>query len=234
MNVLNSTALRVIAFLALGAFALSPFAALANDSDDRAKETKTKSEIKSASATVQIGPSNTVHVQGASVSGVGSNSVTAKTAWGQTTLSWTILVGSSTELVAKKGGKISLSDVKVGDIVNFQGKLDPNASSLTVQAKVFRDVSFMRAEKEDKTLKDIFQGTLQSLSATTSPTTLQVKIGDKTFTINVTSSTLVLNKNFAPTSLASFLIGDTIRIYGSVSAATSTTLNALIVRDATR
>jgi hypothetical protein len=153
---------------------------------------------------------------------------------GSATLSWTVVTGSSTELLGKKGDHpaLTLADLKVGDLMNFEGAL-ASGTSLTVNAKVVRDLS-SAAQAPVSAERDIFQGTLQSLASTTAPTSLKLATGNKTYTVNVAANTTILKSNFTATTLAAFQTGDTVRIYGSVNAADSSVIDALIVRDASR
>lgn len=80
-------------------------------------------------------------MRGAKVTAIGASTISATTAFGSTTVAWTINTASSTEIIAKGKGKISLSDIVVGDFVSFNGRLNTAASSLTVDAKVVKDWS---------------------------------------------------------------------------------------------
>jgi hypothetical protein len=125
---------------------------------------------------------------------------------------------------------MAFSQIAVGDIVNFNGALDTSASSLTVNANVIRDVSKEKVSLE----KHVFEGTLQSLAGTSFPTTLSLLIGGANYTVNLPSNTLVLGKNWGALALSSFVVGDTVRVFGSLQTSTSTTINALVVRNASR
>lgn len=203
-----------------------------NEKKAENEHVKTSASI-SAGASADITPSGHVTVRGATVTGVSSTTVTATTVWGGTTLTWTVLADSSAEVIGKNGNDkrdaISLADIKVGDKVNFQGVLTAG-TGLTVDARVIRVLSIVRPSPQ----KDIFQGTLHSITATTLPASLTLKSGSKLYTVVVPANTPVLKSNFTTTTLATFVIGDTVRVYGSVDANSATTLNALIVRDASR
>lgn len=229
MHILKALSVGLVALST--AFTPVAFAHNGDNNENKSNNGHLTAEVKSSPIMVEIGPAGNVHVQGATVTSVSSSTISAATVWGSTTLSWNVVTNSSTQFNGKNGN-VSLSDVKLGDSVNFNGKLDSSASALTVTATNVRDIS---VAKEIKVLlKDIFQGTLQSFAATTSPTSFTMKSGDKTLSVNVSASTQILNRNFGVTTLGTFQSGDTVRVYGSLQDATSSTINALIVRDATR
>ncbi|OHA17985.1 MAG: hypothetical protein A2664_01400 [Candidatus Taylorbacteria bacterium RIFCSPHIGHO2_01_FULL_46_22b] len=181
---------------------------------------------------LQIRNDGTITLQGATVTGVGSASTTITTAftWGGTTMSFTVKTDSNTRITQKNGNKITLADVAVGDVVNIAGTLDASAA-FTINAKTLRDVT---REKSIPLTNDIFQGTLQSISSTTTlPTTFSLLLGGITRTVTVASSTVVLKSNWTLTTLGQFVIGDIIRVFGSVQS-NGTTIDALVVRNATR
>lgn len=198
-----------------------------------------KDIARSTGVMINIAPSGNVHVKGATVTAVSGNTVSAKTVWGSTTLNWTVNANSSTEILGNSSGKgngrIALADIKVGDLVNWSGMLDSSAAALTVNAQVLRDVSTKnRPAPTTPTVQDTFQGTMQSLASTTAPTTLTLQSGNQTFTVNIPTSAVILKNNFTATTLANFQVGDIVRVFGSLSTATSSVIDALVVRNATR
>jgi len=228
----------LIGIATAGSVAFVPLAFARNDTSERSVP---KSEMKSAHAGVliNINPSGNVQVQGATVTALSGSTLTATTVWGSTVLSWTIVTSSSTQLVNnnKKSddnrGLMTLADIKVGDTVNFQGSLATGNAGLTVNARVVRDQS-ITTSRVVSVQKDIFQGTLQSIASTTAPTSLTMKSGQTLFTVTIPASATVLKSNFSATTLSTFQIGDTVRVYGSIETTHPTTINALVVRDATR
>ena len=222
----------IIGLAAAASVAAGPMViAQGNDYKDDGKHSKVSSSVSA-----NINPSGHVLVRGATVTGVSGNTVTATTLWNSTTLTWTVLTASSTEVLGKNGddkrNALTLADIKVGDTVNFQGTLSAG-TGLTVTARVLRDLSVVKPVKP-VLQKDIFQGKLESVASTTLPTTLGLKVGSTLYTVAVPLGPPILKSNFPAPTLATLQVGDIVRVYGSVSASNNTTIDALIVRDASR
>lgn len=187
----------------------------------------------SSSVSANINPSGHVLVRGATVTGVSGNTVTATTTWNSATLTWTVVTASSTEVLGRNGNDkrdaLVLASVKVGDTINFQGTLSAG-TGLTVNARVLRNLSVVKPVVQ----RDIFQGRLESIASTTLPTTLGLKVGNTLYTVVVPLGTPVLKSNFTATTLSTLQVGDIVRIFGSLEAANDTSIDALIVRDASR
>lgn len=191
----------------------------------------------SSSVSANINPSGHVLVRGATVTGVSGNTVTATTTWNSTTLTWTVVTASSTEVLGRNGNDkrdaLVLASVKVGDTINFQGTLSAG-TGLTVAARVLRNLSVVKPVVQPVVQRDIFQGRLESIASTTLPTTLGLKVGNTLYTVVVPLGTPVLKSNFTATTLSTLQVGDIVRVFGSASTTNNTTIDALIVRDASR
>ena len=218
--------------VAAGALALSLIvapAAFANNDNDRAEKVR-----KAGTAVeVQIGQNGRTLVRGAVVTAVASSSLTATTNWGSSNLTWQINT-TGAEFIQVGGGKklYSIADIAVGDVISFSGTLNTGVSGLAVDAKVVKN--WTKKTTPPPSMNDTFQGTLQSLASTTLPTSLVLKIGNTNYTVNASSSTIVIGANWLPTTLSTFQIGDTVRIFGSISASENTHINALVIRNASR
>jgi molybdopterin-binding protein len=183
-----------------------------------------------AAPTVSIGEKGNATIKNATVTVVNGSTITATTAWGGNTLTWTVTTGSSTEFLFKGGKDATPATVTVGDSINFNGAL--NGNGLTVAAKTVRDNS---KEKQAILEKHTFEGKLNSAVGTTSlPTSFALTIGNSNFTVNVPVNTPILSKNWASVNLGSFQAGDTVRVYGSAEASNTSVIDAVVVRDATR
>jgi hypothetical protein len=118
----------------------------------------------------------------------------------------------------------------VGDIVNLNGMLG-SSGGLTLSAKVIRDLSKEKVMIE----KHTFEGKLQAAIGTTSlPTSFGLVSGNTTYTVNVPVGTPILAKNWASTNLGTFQANDTVRVYGSLNGSSTSMIDAVVVRDATR
>jgi hypothetical protein len=203
--------------------------------DDRGKGKDRSEEVRSSLSKsnnereVQIRNNGSVTLKGAQVTAVSSSTITAQTALGNAILSWTITTSGSTQFLNKKSQTIALADIVVGDEINLNGTM-ASGSALTVNATVVRDVTKVQ-NTPVSSVRDTFQGSLVSLVGTSTPTTMTLNIGGTNYTVNIPSTAIVLSNAWLPVSLSTFVNGDTVRIFGTMS---STTINALVVRNATR
>ena len=111
-----------------------------NEADKREhKEAKHSTNVAPKHVDITIGASGRVLVHGATVTGVSSTSVIAKSSIGVSVVSWTVNTGSA-RIIAKGDGTTTLGSIVVGDSVNFSGTLSTN-SAFTVNAGVLRDTT---------------------------------------------------------------------------------------------
>jgi hypothetical protein len=137
----------------------------------------------------------------------------------------TVTTTSSTTIT--KGGATGFSAIMVGDKLTAFGLYDNNAHTLAA-SKIAVSVSEILQ-------KHTFEGKLQSAIGTTSlPTAFALIIGNTVYTVNVALNTPILGKTWATINLGSFQAGDNVRVYGSVEANNLTTIDAVVVRDASR
>ncbi|GEM_PF-1692066 len=97
---------------------------------------------------VSIGTNGNVLVRGAEVEKVSGGVVTARTAWGDTDISWRVQTDSDTDILTKSGSNSSFADVTVGDEISFSGSLDSNDGSFAVDASVLKNWS--EDDEDDK------------------------------------------------------------------------------------
>lgn len=140
----------------------------------------------------------------------------------------TIFVSSST--VVKQGGATTTFTVlAVGQKITKAAGIWNNLNNTMQSEKVdiYQNTALLN--------KRTFEGTLKSLSATTSlPTTLVLSVGNTDFTVNVPAGISIIGKNWLALPLSSFVVGDKVRVYGAVEAANTSIIDASIVRDASR
>jgi hypothetical protein len=118
-----------------------------------------------------------VTLHGAKVTAVTGSVITATTAWGNSATTWTIVTDNSTSITRQKGGKSSVSEITVGDIISVTGMLDQNASAFTVKAKSIRDYSIVQTESN-------LEGSIGSVNTALSSFVLKTeKLGDITYRI---------------------------------------------------
>lgn len=136
----------------------------------------------------------------------------------------TVRTGSGT--IIKKGARIiSLSGLKIGDtILSAKGLFDYSAYSIDADSiEVYQNKTVFRARN--------FEGKLESLSDLTLPTTLNVNVDGKTYTVYLPAKADILNKNKSPVQLSRFVAGDKVRFYGAVRETDLSAIDADTLRD---
>ncbi|MDO8620245.1 MAG: hypothetical protein Q7R64_02760 [bacterium] len=113
---------------------------------DNKHDKKNRDDIRAVGSTleVHISDNGIALVRGAKVTAVSGSIVTASTVWGATTLSWTVMSDTTTNLLRRSGGKSNLSEFSVGDFISFQGPLNLNSANLTVNAKILKNWSVQK------------------------------------------------------------------------------------------
>jgi hypothetical protein len=147
-TLLESAAVLVVGFAIIGSlmFAFSQNAK-ANGSDPHQAGSKIEVTITDAGHAL---------VRGAEVTNVTGGTVTAKTAWGASALTWTVQTDGDTDFLRKNGAGTALADIAVGDVVSFSGAIDQGAGAFVVHADAVKDWS-----KDDQ--KTVFAGTVASV-----------------------------------------------------------------------
>jgi hypothetical protein len=137
----------------------------------------------------------------------------------------TVETTSSTTFKKDGSATTTFSVLENGDKVEAQGLYNNNLKVLSAE-KVFilkKDVV-----KPPKTFEG---GTLKSVSSSTTPATLVVAFKDADYTVLIDADTSLLNNVWVKISPADLHAGDKMRVYGAESVATSTMLEATVVRD---
>jgi len=229
--------------------------------------------------------------------------------WGQTFIRVTVLVNKSTDISKNHGEKMTIADIKEGDILDIEGALVSGADTLMINPTRIRDISleresetlagtvesinrsemsFMLSNKSFGSTKIVlnastpikkgarsiefgdistgdkilsasgmydyrtnaleanklevyqnkavftarnFQGTLKSISGTTLPAMLTVKVGSMDYGVYLGEKSSVLNRNKGTASLNRFVAGDIVRFYGSIRETNLSEVDASVVRD---
>jgi len=174
---------------------------------------------------VSMGGNGKVAVSNAKVLSVSGSTITARVSFGAYNMDWTVITDSNTKFAREKGNANALSDIKIGDTINFVGPINTTATSPTITATLVRDVSLKSQ------VQHLFEGTIVSLSASTTPATALIKIGGTNYTVNIPSGISVLNKNWQVVSIGSYQVGNTVRLYGSAEASSTSVINATVIRN---
>ncbi len=236
MNILTSSAVRpALALGLIAAIALTPMVGFAKNDSNQDKKEDRSSISSSNQVSVAINNGGRTSVTGAKVTSVSSDTVVANVVWGSATLTFTIKVSSSTSIKDAHGkNNMPISQIAVGDTVNFSGPLNTSTSGLTVNATQIKDITRNNTQNP-KPQTHVFEGKLQSsIGATSLPTSFSLMIDSVVHTVQVPVNALVLAKNWTATNLGSFVAGDTVRVFGSLQTSTSTVIDALVVRNASR
>ena len=120
---------------------------------------------------------------------------------------------------------VSFHDLRAGDkIIRTAGSFDVAKSILIADSvEIYQDKSVFTARN--------FEGTLKSLTATMLPTEMRVTSEGKEYTVYVPASATILTKARNLVSLSRFIIGDTVRFYGSIRQNDLSAVDAIVVRN---
>lgn len=193
------------------------------------RKEKERTSVKAAkgmpSLEVHLTADGKALVRGAKVTAVSTSTITATTGWGSSTILWNVATDSETKFIERSSGKSAIADIKVGDTISFQGKLDTSiAAPLTVRASAVKNWS------REAAAKTTLQGTAKTaLASTTLPSSFVLSSGNTDYRVNITSGTSILDVFWLNTPVTSIKAGDTVRVYGAVNA--DATVDATVVRD---
>ena len=120
---------------------------------------------------------------------------------------------------------INFGDLRIGDrVIAVGGTLDVPTAALTAETiEIFQDQSIFYPRN--------FQGTLKGLSSTSLPVIMTVTIEGIDYTVHVPADAPILNNIRNTTELRRFVIGDTVRFFGSIRKNNLTTADAALVRN---
>lgn len=231
-----------IGLLAFSLFVSSgSFVFAREDDDNRGKgkgqekklEMARKVEDKiSKGSELEIKKDGRTNIHNAKVLSVSSTTIAVEVALGSAMVPASLSIDASTELISKNQKKITLTNIAAGDMVNVNGMLQTtSAPGLSVKATVVRDLTPIKEVAQEN--KRVFEGKFISVSSTT-PAVLSMTIEGSAFTVQTSSVTLILNKNWLPMNLNAFVAGDSVRVFGSRASSTATTIDAVVVRNASR
>ena len=137
-----------------------------------------------------------------------------------------INVNIGTSTVFTKGNRtLDLNHLKIGDYVKkTSGDYNLSTKTLVAQTVVtYVDMSYYNPK--------LFEGTLDEISGTTLPTSIKVMIGKKQYVVNINDKTLILNKKREVVVLSRFVVGDHIRLYGTIREVDDPIIDAEVVRN---
>lgn len=153
---------------------------------------------------VSIAQNGMVLVRGAKVTSVSGSTIQAGVTFGSFTMNWTVKTSGDTEFVRYHGGRGTISDVAVGHIISFRGKLDTTASSATVNAGTVRNWSVQKVQVSRA-------GEVKSVNSSNSSFVLRV--GNQDVTVATNASTTITRNGVAGT-FSSIQVGSRAQVTG--------------------
>ncbi len=130
----------------------------------------------------------------------------------------TVVTNASTKF--KKGNAVgTFADVLVGGKVMARGVY--NNQLLQLAAEEVR-------VKVPETQSVAKEGTIKSIASTTAPTSMVVTIGGIDYTVNVATTTSVLNNSWVAVALSTYQVGNSVVVHGPVNG---TTIDATVLRN---
>lgn len=138
-------------------------------------------------ATISVSEKGEVKVKNAVVFHIISNTLFIRTNWDNAYIRWTIRTDNNTQIIKKFDGTASLSEIKVGHILNIDGNLVTGSESMDMKATFIRDLSL---ENEDGS----FSGTVYNSDGGGKVLTLKTK-NKKDITVTMDSDTVVKKGN---------------------------------------
>jgi hypothetical protein len=127
--------------------------------------------------------------------------------------------------ITKGARTIFLPDVAVGDkVLSAVGTYDYGSNTLTASSVELYQSSAMFTPRN-------FQGTLKSLAGTSLPTSAVVTVSGTDYTVYLAQGASVLNSAKGKASLTRFVVGDTVRFYGSIRRTDFSQADADVFRD---
>ena len=219
----------VIGFLATAGVAFAQTTAIVGGS--ASSSTTTTVVPKTQPMVLEVSPRGKALLRG-TVTAVSANLLTV-TGWGG---SWTINVPASAQILPHG---MALSSFQQGDFVGIEGTVSQDAN-FTVDATLIRDwtarkaahqeikqnIQSVRAMQRSETPR-ITEGTVSALDTSAQTFTLTTKSG-MNYSVSLTSSARVLQKNWVTFDLSKVQDGDTVRVWGPVA---SSTVSASVLRD---
>lgn len=132
---------------------------------------------------------------------------------------------SNNTSIIKGARTIPPSDIKVGDTaLSITGIFDYSSYNLEAgKISVYQDNKIFQPKN--------FEGTILSISGTTLPVSLSVKVDGKNYAVYLSDKASVFNKARVKASLSRFFVGDTVRFYGSVRPTDLSAIDADTIRD---
>lgn len=102
---------------------------------------------------LSIANSGFVHIEGARIVSISAPRIIAKSTWGSTEFTWSVVTGDQTRFIRPDGEASTLSELAAGNYIDISGRLVAGSTGLIVDASSVRNVSgASEQENEQKKL----------------------------------------------------------------------------------
>ncbi|MES3005389.1 MAG: DUF5666 domain-containing protein [Patescibacteria group bacterium] len=158
------------------------------------------------------------------VTAKGTNTLTVSLK-GNNSDSVTVAIVASTTIM-KNGSSATLADISVGTYIVVDGTYNNITRTINATSiRVTNNPAYLVSRN--------YQGTLKSITVATGygQSSMVVTINGVDYTVYIAYGSSVYNKDFVPTSLSNFKVGDTVRFYGALRPYTVGVADATVVRD---
>lgn len=136
-----------------------------------------------------------------------------------------ITVAVSSATITKGARTISINEMQVGDkVLSAPGTYDYTSKMLAATS-----ISLFQTDSVFKPRN--FEGSLKSISGTSLPVTLVVTVGSTDYAVYLGEKAAVLSKNKSATLLTRLVVGDKVRLYGTIRKTNLTEIDADTLRD---
>jgi Domain of unknown function (DUF5666) len=188
-------------------------------------------DSRDAETGIEMQSNGNAVIRGAKVSSISGPLLTVTETLGAAVLTVTVNTDAATQFNSKNGKTITITDITIGDIVTVRGALQ-SGTSLSLKATMIRDISKAITPAVVNT-QQVFEGTLSAAPGASLPASFTMTIGSTPQVVTISPTTSLFNKDWAPVAIATFQVGDVVRVFGYIPAGT-TTVTGLVLRNATR
>ncbi len=202
-----------------------------NQSDSPGNQSaSSKSSSSHPTMVLEVNSNGKILLRG-TVESVASSSLVVKS-WGG---NWTVKISSNTKIYPRADATSTLSGFKKGDFVGVIGRVT-ETENFTVNAETVRNRTMkekvntgeQEGKQEGKEAKEEGSKLFVGVAGTVASSSLILTSQEKTYTVHLTSSTKILNKNWLKINLSQIQSGNKVKIYGNAS---NTDIQAGVVRD---
>lgn len=161
---------------------------------------------------IHVSKDGTVLMENVKVVQIAGTSFFGRVTWDGPFIRLTVRTSPTTRVMRLDGDLISVSEIRVGDLLNVKGKLVPGTDNLAISADAVKDISLRQQER-------VFSGTVSELNTGASGFTLKTSAGDVVVHTDVQT---IIGKGTLTIPLGSIAVGDRItNVVGTYDPATN-------------